>query len=52
MEPQKPGTSAVPGSEVVERQRVRSWTVQNKMRGVHKRAGKILDSADPKQIRA
>ena len=43
MEPQKPGNSPGPGSEVVQRQRVaqeqatqrvRSWTVQNEVRGV------------------
>ena len=42
-EPQKPGNSRGPGSEVVKRQIVakkrtaqkfRSWTVQNEMRGV------------------
>ena len=42
MEPQKPGNSPGPGTEVVERQkiakeratqRVRSWTEQNEMRG-------------------
>ena len=49
MEPQKPGNSTGPGTEVVERQqiakeraaqRVRSWTVQNEMRGVRKCCGK------------
>ena len=65
MEPQKPGNSPGSGPEVVERQRVakqraaqkvRSWTVQNEMRGVLGRvftcaAGRILDSANPKEIR-
>ena len=65
MEPQKPGNSPGPGPEVVERQRVakewaaqrvRSWTVQNEMRGVLGRvstgaAGRILDSANPREIR-
>ena len=49
MEPQKPGYFPGPGPEVVERQRVakeraakrvRSWTVQNEMRGVRKRCKK------------
>ena len=54
-----------PGPEVVERQRVakervaqrvRSWTVQNEMRGVLGRvsagaAGRILNSANPREIR-
>ena len=40
-----------------ERRRVRSWTVQNEMRGVLGRvstgtAGRILDSANPEEIRA
>ena len=66
MEPQKPGNSPRPGPEVVERQkiaqeramqRVRSWTVQNEMRGVLGRvltgaAERILDSANPREIRA
>ena len=66
MEPQKPGYSPRPGSEVMEGQRVakeraaqrdRSWTVHNEMRGVLGRvsasaAGRILDSANPKEIRA
>ena len=66
MEPQKPGNSPRPGSEVVERQRVaneraaqnvRSWTVQNEMRDVLGRvstgaAARILDSANPMEIRA
>ena len=65
MEPQKPGNSLRPGTEVVERkrvakeraaQRVRSWTVKNKLRSVLGRvsagaAEKILDSADPSKIR-
>ena len=55
-----------PGPEVVERQRVakeraaqrvRSWTVQNEMRCVLGRlsagaAGRILDSANPRKVRA
>ena len=63
MEPQKPGNSPGPGTEVVERQktakeramqRVRSWTVQNKIRGVLGRvsasaAGRIFDSANPRE---
>ena len=66
MEPQKPGNSPGPGPEVVKgqrvakeraAQRVRSRTVQNEMRGVLGRvsagaAGRILDSANPKEIRA
>ena len=68
MEPQKPSNFSAPeaGPEVVEKQRVtkeraaqrfRSWTVQNEMRGVLKRvstgaAGRILDSANPREIRA
>ena len=65
MKPQKPGNSPESESEVVERQRVakeraaqrvRSWTVQNEMRDVLGRvstgaAGRILDSASPKEIR-
>ena len=65
MEPQKPGNSSGSGPEVVERQRVakegvaqrvRSWTVQNEMRGVPERVsagavGRILDSANPREIR-
>ena len=60
MEPQKPVNFPGPGPEVVERQkiakdravqRVRSWTVQNEMRGVLGRvcagaARKILVSAN------
>ena len=39
-----------------ERRRVRSWTVQNEMRGVLGRvsagaAGSILDSVNPREIR-
>ena len=63
MEPQKPGNFPGPGPEVVERQRVakeraaqtvRSWTVQNGMRGVLGRvtagaAGRILDCANPRE---
>ena len=66
MKPQKPGNYPRPRSKIVERQRVakeraaqrvRSWTVQNEMRGVLERvsagaAGKILDSTCPKEIRA
>ena len=38
-------------------QRIRSWTVQNEMRGVLRRvstgaAGRIPDSANPREIRA
>ena len=65
MEPQKPGNSPGSGLEVVERQRVakkraaqtvRSWTVQNEMRGVLGQvstgaAGRILDFANPREIR-
>ena len=66
MESQKPGNSPGPGLEVVERQavaeerqtqRVRSWTVQNEMKGVLRQlslsaAGRILDSTNPREIRA
>ena len=66
MEPQKPGNSPGPGTEVVERQktakkratqRVCSWTVQNEMIGVLSRvsasaAGRIFDSANPGEIGA
>ena len=66
MRPQKPGNSPGPGSEVVERQkiakeratqRVRSWTVQNEMRGVLGRvsasaARKIFNSANSREIEA
>ena len=65
MEPQKPSNSPGSGPEVVERHRVakeraaqivRSWTVQNEMRGVLGRvsasaAGRILDSTNPREIR-
>ena len=65
MEHQKPGNTPGPGPEVVKRQRVakeravqrvRSWTVQNDMRGVLRRvstraAGKILDSTNHREIR-
>ena len=42
--------------ETESRQRVRSWAVQNEMRGVLGRvstgaAGRILDSANPREIR-
>ena len=64
MEPQKPGNSPRSGPEVVKRQsvakeraaqKVRSWTVQNEMRGVLGRvstgtAGRILDSANSREI--
>ena len=64
MEPQKPGNSPEPGPEVVERQRVakdrvaqrvRSWTVQNEMRGVLGQtspgaAGGILNSANSREV--
>ena len=63
---QKPGNFSGPGPEVVERQRiakeratqrVRSWTVQNEMRGVlggvsASAARRILDSANSREIRA
>ena len=66
MEPQEPGNSPGPGPEVAERQkiakkratqRVRSWTMQNKMRGVLGRvsasvSGRILDSANSREIGA
>ena len=66
MELQKLGNSPEPGPEIVERQRVhkertvhrvRSWTVQNKIRGVLGRmfagaTGTILDSANPREKRA
>ena len=59
----KARNSPGPGSEAVERQRVakeratqkvRSWTIQNEMRGVLGQvsagaAGRILDSANPKR---
>ena len=65
MEPQKPGNSPGPGPEVVKGQRVakeqavqtvRSWTVQNEMRGVLGResagtTGRIPYSANPREIR-
>ena len=65
MEFQKPGNSPGRGPEVLERQRiakvraaqrVRSWTVQNEMRGVLEpvsagAAERILDSANPREIR-
>ena len=64
MEPQKPSNSPGSGPEVVKRQtlareraaqRVRTWTVQNEMRGVLGRvstgaARRILDSANPREI--
>ena len=63
---QKPGNSPWHGPEVVKRQRVakeraaqivRSWTLQKEMRDVLERvsagvAGRILDSANSKEIRA
>ena len=65
LEPQKPGNSPGSGPEVIERQkvakdraaqRVRSWTVQNEIRGVLGRvsagtAGRILDSAISTKIK-
>ena len=65
MKPQKQGNSTEPGPEIVERQRVakeraaqrvRSWTVQNEMKGVLGRvsanaAGRILDFANFREIR-
>ena len=64
-EAEQPPPPPGPGPEVVQRQRVakkraaqkvRSWTVQNKIRGVLGRvsagaAGRILDSANPREIR-
>ena len=64
-EPQKPGNSPGSGPKVIERQRitkegaaqrVRSWTVQNEMKGVLGRvsagaAGRILNSANSREIR-
>ena len=64
MESQKPGNSPGSGPEIVERQRiakeraaqrVRTWTVQNEMRGVLGRvstgaAGRILDSSNLREI--
>ena len=64
MEPQKPGNSPGPGPEVVERhktakeratQRVRSWTVQNEMKGVLGRvsasaARRVLDFTNPGEV--
>ena len=66
IEPQKLGNSTGPGLKVVKRQkiakkqaaqRVRSWKVQNEMRGVLGRvsagvANRILDSANSREIRA
>ena len=66
MRPQKPGNSPRPEPEVVERQKiakeratqkVRSWTVQNEMRGVLRwgstsAARRILDSANSREIGA
>ena len=60
MEPQKPSDSLRPGPMVAKEraaQRVRSWTVQNEMRGVLGRvsagaAGRILESANPEEIKA
>ena len=65
MEPQKPGNFPGPGPEVAERQRVakeraaqrvRSWTVQNEMRGVLGRVSAgasrgIFGSGNPREIR-
>ena len=66
MEPHNPGNSPGSGPEVEKRQRVAkeraaqrlsSWRMQNEMRGVLGRlstcaARKILDSANPREIRA
>ena len=66
MDPQKPDKSLGPERKIVERQRVvkeraaqklRSWTVQNEMRGVLERvaagaAASIFESANPEEIRA
>ena len=66
MELQKPGNFPGPGTEVVEKQkvaknraaqRVRTWAMQNEMRGVLKRvsacaAGRILDPANSREKRA
>ena len=66
IEPKKPSNSQGPGPEVVESQRVakervtqrvRSWTVQEEIRGVLGRvsagaAGRILASANSKMITA
>ena len=66
MRSQKPGNSPGPGPEVVERQkiakeramqRVRSWTMQNEVRGVlgqvsASAARRIFDSANSREIRA
>ena len=65
MGPQNPGNSPRPGPEVAGRQRVakelavqrvRSWTVQNEIRGVlglvfADSARRIVDSANPSEIR-
>ena len=65
MEPQKPGNSPGPGTEVVEKQRVakeqaaqrvHSWTVQNEMRGVlgpvsAGAARRALNSANTRKVR-
>ena len=57
--PQKPDNCPGPGPEVVERQRVSKESVagQCRMKGVLGRvfagaAGRILDSANPREIRA
>ena len=66
MEPQKPGNSPMPGTEVVKGQKIakgratqtiRSWTVQNEMRGNLGRvsasaARRIFDSVNPREIGA
>ena len=58
---QNPGSFPGPGPEVVREERavqiVRSWTVQNEMRGVlglvsTGAARRILDSVNPKEVRA
>ena len=64
VEPQEPGNSPEPGPEVAETvakeraaQRIRSWTVQNELKGVLGRvsagaASRILVSVNPREIRA
>ena len=66
MKSQKSGNFSRPGPEIVKRQiitkkraaqRVRSYAVQNEMRGVLGRvsagaAERILDSANPREIKA
>ena len=66
MEPQKLSNSPEPGPKIVQKRRVakeqavqnvRSWTVQNEMRGAVGRvsagaSGRIVNSANPRVIRA